>query len=106
MASRVGADRPRMPNGSCFKGERGSWACSRTSTERPARRSSQARNRPTGPAPAMTTSWHSLGEEEDGGRSCMKCSCAVVRPEQFRTENPTDEHIDACAAPAVHRGEL
>ena len=39
-----------------LQAERGSSACSSTNIERPARRSSQARNKPTGPAPAIMTS--------------------------------------------------
>src|SRR5579862_7620648 len=49
--------RPRMPIHPALSGECGSSMRSRMSTEVPARPSSQARKRPTGPAPAMITSW-------------------------------------------------
>ena len=52
----VGTESPRSPNGSPFNGVSGSCACSSTRTEQPAACNSQARNRPTGPAPAMMTS--------------------------------------------------
>lgn len=51
-----GPQSPRIPNGRRFRGESGASACSSTSTESFASRSSQARKRPTGPAPAMITS--------------------------------------------------
>ena len=53
----LGPQSPRIPNGSRFRGECGSANCSSTSTESFASRNSQARNRPTGPAPAMITSY-------------------------------------------------
>ncbi|KAG0924124.1 hypothetical protein G6F32_014035 [Rhizopus arrhizus] len=56
-ASRVGAFKPRRPSGKRFRDDPGDSACSSTRTEPPARASSQDRNRPTGPAPAMTTSY-------------------------------------------------
>jgi hypothetical protein len=72
----VATERPRSPKGSRFNAERGSSACSSTNTERLARRNSRARNKPTGPAPAIITSW------ELGWRSCMNCSFVDVRPER------------------------
>ncbi len=50
------ADRPRIPSGCAFAEVSGSRSRSSTSTEQPARPSSQARSRPTGPAPTITTS--------------------------------------------------
>lgn len=51
--SMVGTESPRSPNGKVFSGVSGCAACSRTSTEAPTSRNSQARKRPTGPEPSL-----------------------------------------------------
>ena len=51
-----GVFRPRSPIGAAFQFAPASGSCSRIMTERPVRASSHESRRPTGPAPAMTTS--------------------------------------------------
>ncbi|MFD2138450.1 lactonase family protein [Novosphingobium resinovorum] len=74
----VGTERPRSPKGARFKGVGKSLACSITSTEQPTSRSSQARKRPTGPAPARSTSSSGFAGERSASELAISADGTIL----------------------------